>query len=1050
MIFNLPVSLKSTLSFYSTLKKPFISLIAAGVLITSCVPAADLDGDNKKSSDIKSVTPVTSITSVGLTVTVNAANSTADADAELIYIWKFSDGTVIQEPIAAHTFTQPGDHSAELTIINQKDGSVYQAPQTFNLSGNANSEAQNTIVEGEQLFKEANCNLCHGDDGQSGGTPLNLANYNHQTLSQPIETAMPKTIGKPEDCQKQCADAIATWLLSLYEAPTEITVVTSNSSEGLTAAVNASKTTAPNGSNLSFSWKFSDNTVINEPIAAHTFAQAGTHNAVLTITDLDDNATYTATQTFNLSGNVLTQMDNTIVEGGLMFEQAQCLLCHGDDGQSGDTPLNLANYNHQTLSQPIETAMPKPIGKPEDCQKQCADAIATWLLSLYEAPTEITVVTSNSSEGLTAAVNASKTTAPNTNNLTYSWAFSDNTVINEPIAAHTFAQAGTHTATVTVTDLTDNSIYTKTETFVLSGTVLTDEDSTLVEGSLLYEEALCSKCHGDNGTAENQPILIENFSHSSLSTRIETTMPQTFGEIEDCQKECADSIATWLLSFHVEMSCSDQSPEILPKRLRKLTNSEYVLTVQDLLNRQDIESQIGLLQADSVVNGYKNNAVSGSISVSSLNSYWDTAKSIAESTSVSGLLNCSSNDVSSCADQFVPEFGLKAFRRPLTSSEQTAYKNLFKEGSSTTQGAQFVIQALLSSGNFIYRYEIGQNGQLTPYETASMMSYTFWGTMPDAVLLQKAANNTLSTQAQLEQEAQRLLASPKAKAQLARFAQQWLNINSIEDYKDASGYSSVYSTALGAAMDTEFELFTGEALTSNEVGVEYLFNADTTFVNSILGNFYGFTNVPNSGFNEVNVNEQRGGILNMGAVLAHYGKPNSSNPIARGVMVRERLLCQEFGTPPNNVGEVDPVSPDLSTRDRFAAHSTNVTCAFCHVKIDDVGFAFERYDGIGQYRTTEGQGIAVSDAGILIGLENMSDEDVHNFNGTSGLNEILTTDGLASVEHCITEQFQNYMHGVAAYDTCASEDILARWNTSDGIVGLWVKSVSTSNFLNRQ
>ena len=44
--------------------------------------------------------------------------------------------------------------------------------------------------------------------------------------------------------------------------------------------------------------------------------------------------------------------------------------------------------------------------------------------------------------------------------------------------------------------------------------------------------------------------------------------------------------------------------------------------------------------------------------------------------------------------------------------------------------------------------------------------------------------------------------------------------------------------------------------------------------------------------------------------------------------------------------------------------------------------------------------------------EKIADTDVHNFNGTQGLNALLTQDGLSTVEHCITEQFQNYMHGV--------------------------------------
>ena len=53
----------------------------------------------------------------------------------------------------------------------------------------------------------------------------------------------------------------------------------------------------------------------------------------------------------------------------------------------------------------------------------------------------------------------------------------------------------------------------------------------------------------------------------------------------------------------------------------------------------------------------------------------------------------------------------------------------------------------------------------------------------------------------------------------------------------------------------------------------------------------------------------------------------------------------------------------MTTRQRFEEHSKN-PCASCHLLIDPIGFAFESYDGIGRYRTTD-NGQPVDASGTL-------------------------------------------------------------------------------------
>ena len=48
------------------------------------------------------------------------------------------------------------------------------------------------------------------------------------------------------------------------------------------------------------------------------------------------------------------------------------------------------------------------------------------------------------------------------------------------------------------------------------------------------------------------------------------------------------------------------------------------------------------------------------------------------------------------------------------------------------------------------------------------------------------------------------------------------------------------------------------------------------------------------------------------------------------------------------------VDPRLSTRERFAQHTTDERCATCHLQMDPIGFAFEHYDAAGRWRDVDG------------------------------------------------------------------------------------------------
>jgi hypothetical protein len=90
------------------------------------------------------------------------------------------------------------------------------------------------------------------------------------------------------------------------------------------------------------------------------------------------------------------------------------------------------------------------------------------------------------------------------------------------------------------------------------------------------------------------------------------------------------------------------------------------------------------------------------------------------------------------------------------------------------------------------------------------------------------------------------------------------------------------------------------------------------------------------------------------------------------VVIRRNVLCQGLPDPPANVNNTPPdPDPMATTRQRFALHTADATCAGCHNLIDGIGLGFEGYDGIGAFRTTE-NGQPVDATGNVTGTRDLN------------------------------------------------------------------------------
>ncbi len=428
------------------------------------------------------------------------------------------------------------------------------------------------------------------------------------------------------------------------------------------------------------------------------------------------------------------------------------------------------------------------------------------------------------------------------------------------------------------------------------------------------------------------------------------------------------------------------------------------------------------------------------------------AKVLSDGADVQKLMACGQTAEDACAKDFVSRFGKRAFRRPLSQDEQRRYEGLAFRDADRKKGVRLALRAMLGSPAFLYRSELGEKKgafySLTPWETASAMSYGVLGTMPDDALFAAAERGDLATQAGREKEARRLLATPRAREHMGTFALQWVGADKIGEIEKQASLFPDDSPELRASMREETKRFFSHVMFDGSHKASELFTANYTFVDSALAKHYGMA-APGKPFDKKEyADTSRSGLLGHASVLATTAHSDQTSPIRRGLFVRRNLLCQELPPPPPNAGGVPKIDPAATTRDRFAQHTANPFCASCHQHIDRVGFGFEKLDALGRVRDSE-NGKPIDANGDMTDVEGLGKGTHAPFTDLRSLGKTLAESRAA--EACVAKQMYRFTRGVTEEDSCVTRPYEARFTERGGdIRELLVDLVSSEDFTVRK
>jgi Protein of unknown function (DUF1592)/Protein of unknown function (DUF1588)/Protein of unknown function (DUF1595)/Protein of unknown function (DUF1587)/Protein of unknown function (DUF1585) len=601
----------------------------------------------------------------------------------------------------------------------------------------------------------------------------------------------------------------------------------------------------------------------------------------------------------------------------------------------------------------------------------------------------------------------------------------------------------------------------------------------------VLQEARCSGCHAQDGVASATRLhfpakdatqaQIEDFglslsllvdrtdaSNSLLLRKPTKTIPHTGGERIHPGSDEEKLLKQWVQYLAsssdeqlaaVRKSLGDTS-EAGPKELvRRLTHSQYNNTVRDLL--ADYSQPANRFPEEDYVDGFKNQLTAQGMPPLLVETYSTSADKLALNAfrigDVNGLIPCKPSSAADdkCRDAFIRQFGLKAFRRPLTADEQQRYGALFSAQAKTTrkflEGARAVVEAMLQSPNFLFHVEGGLDGKAVDYDAASRLSYMLWNTMPDAALFEAAAKGELHTADGRMKAARRMIDDPRSRQALDEFFDEWLRFDKVVNaVKERQQYPD-FTPELAAAMAEETRTLLQHLAWDDKNFMEAL-TADYSYLTTDLASLYKVP-APQGEFEMVKfpASAHRAGILGQGSFLASTAGPTATSPTARGIFIRERLLCQHVPPPPPGVNTTlpEPSSPDTARtrRQLMTAHVENATCASCHRLMDPIGFGLESFDAIGAWREKEtvrlpatGEGEArrrardlkldIETQGEIAGIPNSA------FSDAKQLGTILAASPVC--QKCMVRQMFRYSYGrlETAGDEPAIDAIFAKFKDS--------------------
>lgn len=383
------------------------------------------------------------------------------------------------------------------------------------------------------------------------------------------------------------------------------------------------------------------------------------------------------------------------------------------------------------------------------------------------------------------------------------------------------------------------------------------------------------------------------------------------------------------------------------------------------------------------------------------------------------------------------------YRRPATAAEVERLLTIQRDALNADryEGIAMVLQYLMQSPHFLYKVEgPGEGGvdvyALNDYEIAVRLSYGIIGGPPPPWLFTAATRGELLDEDKRLQLIERLFALPEAQRASQDFYDQWLRVNQVPNLAEAATLpESFNSRIIRETAINEVRAYTRHI--TWDLGGTYADLMTSPLIipaTPELARVYG---VSQSTTPVVGPAERKGLLTRAGMLMVK--SDGRSGPILRGSRLRSDLLCDDLTAPPDNVfSNLGKFNPLDSTRKQTEDITRAPACMSCHSQVNQLGFAFERFSGLGFYRTTEkvSTDTETKEHAIQPAGSSYIDRKLVTFGDSGELMERITNSDQGSA--CMAKRYFQFASGQAKLSAagCESKTLIAAFAKNGRIVDM--------------
>lgn len=321
-----------------------------------------------------------------------------------------------------------------------------------------------------------------------------------------------------------------------------------------------------------------------------------------------------------------------------------------------------------------------------------------------------------------------------------------------------------------------------------------------------------------------------------------------------------------------------------------------------------------------------------------------------------------------CLEDFVVEAAQVLFRRSDVAAALEPQLAELEDSAPDERVAlaEELVLSLLMNPRFLFRLELGRP-TVSPQELAERISYSLTDAPPDAELLARVEDGTLSEPSVLAAQIDRLVFTPQGLEKATKFIREYLRYDKLFTVDPRANQRDVPSFRPNELVEDTDALVEHLLQTKGRQGfLTALFSTDEIFVQDKTREYYG--DIGDVGGEPTLVTSylgERKGLLTQPSWLVSFSQGHRNDPIERGRFIREQILCEYI--PEIAISDVEPVPEDdsIPLAERLRAHTAPTECSQCHVLMDDLGLALEQYDHYGRYRAEEA-GQPVQTAGQIV------------------------------------------------------------------------------------